>query len=241
MSRTEAQNHDNHQSIADRVAARVASALKKEKNVVPAPRALSAIVGAVIESYATLPAYRRQELNEHPEELSQRVRHLVEELARSEGDTVRQVIHLKAPDKVETSQGGGLGAILDREAGRTALAGRAVSRAIAEWAGPVAGATELERTFGIPRSTLNRWQHTGDVISLLKGTRNRVYPTEQFVDGRPVRGIRDIRQLARSERVAWLWMSRENPLVGGKRPIDLLRQERVDEVIAAAQAYFTAA
>ncbi|MGX5806169.1 antitoxin Xre/MbcA/ParS-like domain-containing protein, partial [Bradyrhizobium sp. Arg314] len=36
---------------------------------------------------------------------------------------------------------------------------------IAEWAGPVAGSTHLERRFGIPRSTLYWWQRHNDVVA----------------------------------------------------------------------------
>lgn len=237
MSSPEVQTRDTPQSIADRVAARVSSALKKEKDVVPDPRGLSAIVGAVIEGFATLPAERRRELSEHPDEFSQRIRHLVEDLAYEDSDR----IHLDSPEEVETSQGEGLGPILAPGARQRGLAGIAVHRRIEDWAGKVAGATELSRKYGIARSSLNRWQRSGDVIGLLKGTRKRIYPVEQFVDGRPVRGIREILRLVDSERVAWLWLSQRNPLLKGARPIDLLRQDRKHEVLDVAEAYFAAA
>jgi hypothetical protein len=40
---------------------------------------------------------------------------------------------------------------------------------IEEWAGPAAGPVELERDYGIRRSTLHNWQRHGAVIGLLKG------------------------------------------------------------------------
>jgi hypothetical protein len=36
--------------------------------------------------------------------------------------------------------------------------------------------------------------------------------------------------------VAWLWLRRANPILGGNKPIDLLKHGRVDEVLEAAHA-----
>ena len=57
-------------------------------------------------------------------------------------------------------------------------------------------------------------------------------------DGRPARGISAIIDLAGGHRVAWLWLRQVNPVLGGRKPIDLLKQEQVDEVVDVAQAYF---
>ncbi|WP_281411750.1 antitoxin Xre/MbcA/ParS toxin-binding domain-containing protein [Rhizobium sp. BK049] len=35
-----------------------------------------------------------------------------------------------------------------------------------------------------------------------------------------------------------MWLCQPNPMLGGRRPIDLLKQDRADEVIDAAQTYF---
>ena len=100
------------------------------------------------------------------------------------------------------------------------------------------GRDALSRESGVARSSLNRWQHTGDIIGLLKGTHKHVYPIDQFVDSRPARGIAEVNAVVSNPRVAWLWLSRGNPTLGGQRPIDLLKHDRVAEVVEAARAYF---
>lgn len=114
----------------------------------------------------------------------------------------------------------------------------AVARKLEDWAGPVAGASELSRDFGTARSTPNRWQHSNEVIALLKDTKKHVYPVEQFIDGRPARGIGAVSDLASNQRVVWLWLSRPNPIFSGRKPIELLKQDRVDEVVEVARVYF---
>ncbi|WP_430011158.1 hypothetical protein [Mesorhizobium opportunistum] len=47
---------------------------------------------------------------------------------------------------------------------------------IAEWAGPVAGSTHIERRFGIPRSTLHWWQRHNDVVAFRRGSRKHAFP-----------------------------------------------------------------
>jgi hypothetical protein len=131
-----------------------------------------------------------------------------------------------------------LGPIVPEEEGQRLLNELAVARKVEDWAGTVAGASELSRDYGIPRSTLHRWQHANEVIGLLKGRKKHVFPVEQFIDGRPALGIATIVGLASSHRAAWLWLRQANPVLGGRKPIDLLKQDRIEVVIETAQAYF---
>lgn len=222
-------------NIADRVAAKVSNALKSEKTFRQGSFSLSALIaGEVAEVVAGLTAERRRELNRHSTELKQRIRRVVEGFGREQSGKFTMDI----PDEIESSIGEGLGAIVTADQGERALEAIALSRKLEDWAGTVAGATGLKREYGVARSSLNRWQHDDDVIGLLKGTKRHVYPVEQFIDGRPVRGLRGIIKLAESHRVAWLWLIQENPVLGGRRPIDLLQQDRVNEVVDAAASYF---
>jgi hypothetical protein len=111
------------------------------------------------------------------------------------------------------------------------------SMLIEDWAGRVAGSTYLEENLRIARSTLHRWQRRGEVIALRKGGRKHVFPLAQFVDGRPVAGIRDVLSLIRNPRLAWLWLTRPSGQLDGRVPIDLLRQDRVEEVVEAARVF----
>ncbi|MER9290898.1 hypothetical protein [Mesorhizobium sp. M0239] len=111
------------------------------------------------------------------------------------------------------------------------------SMLIEDWAGRVAGSTYLEENLRIARSTLHRWQRRGEVIALRKGGRKHVFPLAQFVDGRPVAGIRDVLSLITNPRLAWLWLTRPSAQLDGRIPVDLLRQDQVDEVIEAARVF----
>lgn len=110
------------------------------------------------------------------------------------------------------------------------------SMLIEDWAGEVAGSTYLEEKLRIPRSTLHRWQRRGEVVALRKGGRKHVFPLAQFVDGRPVPGISDVLSAITSPRLAWFWLSRPSPELDGRVPIEMLREDMVDDVVQAARA-----
>ncbi|RWP86665.1 MAG: DUF2384 domain-containing protein [Mesorhizobium sp.] len=108
---------------------------------------------------------------------------------------------------------------------------------ITDWAGPVAGPTHLEKRFGIPRSTLHWWQRHNDVVALRRGARKHVFPLAQFIDGRPTPGIRQVLSSISDPRLAWLWLIRPSPFLGGRVPIDMLREDSSIEVGLAARAF----
>ncbi|MDX8441108.1 antitoxin Xre/MbcA/ParS toxin-binding domain-containing protein [Mesorhizobium australafricanum] len=110
------------------------------------------------------------------------------------------------------------------------------SMLIEDWAGEVAGSTYLEEKLRIPRSTLHRWQRRGEVVALRKGGRKHVFPLAQFVDGRPVPGISDVLSAIASPRLAWFWLSRPSPELDGRVPIEMLREDMVEDVVRAARA-----
>ncbi|MDN2584332.1 hypothetical protein [Aquibium sp. ELW1220] len=92
-----------------------------------------------------------------------------------------------------------------------------------DWAGPVAGPTMIERYFGIPRSTLYRWQKRNEVVWLNTRTSKKpVFPLRQFVDGRPENGIAEVVQSFTDARAAWHWLLKPNPLIEHCAPIEKL-------------------
>jgi hypothetical protein len=111
------------------------------------------------------------------------------------------------------------------------------SMLIEDWAGEVAGSTYLEEKFRIPRSTLHRWQRRGEVIALRKGGRKHVFPLAQFVDGRPATGISEVLSAIANPRLAWFWLNRAAPELGGRIPIDMLKQDMVQDVVLAARDF----
>ena len=111
------------------------------------------------------------------------------------------------------------------------------SMLIEDWAGEVAGSTYLEEKFRIPRSTLHRWQRRGEVIALRKGGRKHVFPLAQFVDGRPAAGINEVLSEIANPRLAWFWLTRVSPELGGRIPIEMLKQDMVQQVVLAARDF----
>lgn len=104
-----------------------------------------------------------------------------------------------------------------------------------DWAGPVAGPTVIERHFGIPRSTLFRWQKRDEAIALKTGSRRFVFPLKQFVDARPADGIAALIAVFGDHRLAWQWLMAPNKEFGTTKPIDALLSGRVPDVVTAAR------
>jgi len=145
-----------------------------------------------------------------------------------------QRVAIKASGRLTRSRGAGLGERVSLEEGRARLDRYAVAKPLEQWAGPVAGAGEIEAQLGIPRSTLSHWQSKGSVVGLLRGERKLAYPLEQFVDARPLEGISDVLDLARDARAAWLWLKQPHGALDGETPLAVLKarggRARVKEV-----------
>lgn len=104
-----------------------------------------------------------------------------------------------------------------------------------DWAGPVAGPTAIERYYGISRSTLYRWQKVNEAIALdTRTSRKPVFPLNQFVDGRPAPGISDLISIFGDGRKAWQWLVEPSSEFDSMPPLDLLKDGRRDQVLAAA-------
>jgi len=214
------------------IAAEVGAALTREtglgKNAVSHT---AQIVAAVAATLIALPADQMKLVKAN----SARIGEMITALAH--GEAPDQFISIPAPTTVEPHKGSGFGEVMAIEDGRSQLADFATTTPIEQWAGPVAGSTELA-AMGIARSTLHEWQKQGQVIGLLAGARNHVFPIEQFIDGRPVKGLAEVLTIAESPRRAWHWLVQSSPLLDGKRPVDLLKVDRVTPVVDAARTVF---
>jgi Protein of unknown function (DUF2384) len=170
----------------------------------------------------------------------ERFRELVAEIA-AEPEAAQKPMKLVARAAAGVSQGAGLGKVLSPEEGRARIAEYATPTKVEDWAGPLAGPTELERDFGVARSTLHTWQKQGAVIGLLVGVRKHAFPTEQFVDGRPVTGLGVIVEAIGDLRTAWLWLREPNPGFAGVTPLARLKAGATDKVVEMARSSFAAA
>ena len=155
-----------------------------------------------------------------------------------EPDAAPEPLILAAKSAAEVSQGARLDQPLAAQEGRARIAAYATPTKVEDWAGCLAGPTELERHYGIARSTLHAWQQQGAVIGLLVGVRKHAFPTEQFVDGRPVAGLGAVVEAIGDPRTAWLWLREPNPGLDGAAPLTRLMAGAVGAVVDVARANF---
>jgi len=196
--------------------------------------ATSRVMAAVSAVAARLPAEQQRRIAAADQELTLAIETAVVGVAAKHRADLTE---LKIDKPVEVSKGAGLGKLVDIEEGRRRLARYATPVRLEDWAGPVAGPSEIERTFGTKRSTLHDWQKRGAIIGLLKGERKHVFPLAQFVDGRPVEGMPQITKIIGNPRVAWQWLIQPKPSIGGT-PLDTLKKGGFEKVLAAAMRDF---
>lgn len=193
------------------------------------------IAEVVVATIAALPPARRQAIMVDRSQLPELMLQFVLSLSR---DGVR---HFHPPSirsgEAEVFEPAADGAIKARLQEQKAGSVGFSPILLEDWAGRVAGQTFLEKHFAIPRSTLHWWQRNNHVIALRKGGRKHVFPLAQFIDGRPAAGIREVLSHISDPRLAWSWLICPLPDLGNRAPIDLLKQNRVAEVISAAQEF----
>jgi len=189
----------------------------------------SAIAGSVAAALPFLPQGQRLAITSlkggWAELASEFFRTMAEKIARSDQAGAESV------DESPTSE--------SRKHASPPLAERArepQSMLIEDWAGEVAGSTYLEEKFRIPRSTLHRWQRRAEVVALRKGGRKHVFPLAQFVDGRPAPGISEVLAAIDNARLAWFWLTRPSPELGGRIPIAMLREDMIEDVVRVARS-----
>lgn len=196
-------------------------------------RAVTALAAAA----GRLSPEQQQRIVAHEKDLTKAVEKVVLAIAAREV-SASDLIELDVQVPVEQSMGEGFGELLSEEEGQRRLEAYATPMKLEDWAGPVAGPGEIERDYGIRRSTLHDWQKRGAIIGLLKGERKHVFPLAQFIDGRPIEGMAQIRKIIEDPRVAWLWLIRRHPGTGRRPPLDSLKEGKIEEVVAVARQDF---
>lgn len=194
----------------------------------------SKVVAAVAAAAVRLSEEQQRRILAHGNVLGKAMEIVVAELA---GERPDELLRVEADKAVEVSEGEGMGDLLDEAEGRRRLAMIAEPVRLEDWAGPVAGPSEIERKFGTRRSTLHEWQKRGAVIGLLRGERKHVFPLAQFVDGRPIEGMSDVVRVIGNPRAAWQWLIQPKPSIGGA-PLERLKKGYVSQVVDAAERDF---
>ncbi len=194
----------------------------------------SKIVAVVAAAAVRLSEEQQRRILAHEKVLGKAMETVVADLA---GERPDELLGVGADKAVEVSEGEGMGDLLEEAEGRRRLAMIAEPVRLEDWAGPVAGPSEIERKFGTRRSTLHEWQKRGAVIGLLRGERKHVFPLAQFVDGRPIEGMSDVVRVIGNPRAAWQWLIQPKPSIGGA-PLERLKKGHVSQVVDAAERDF---
>ncbi|MGF7154796.1 hypothetical protein GGR40_002581 [Novosphingobium gossypii] len=195
-------------------------------------KTMAELISFVSGVIAELPKDEQSELAREKDE----VRRMLIEVVH--GDRPQTRVSVRSTGRIERSRGTGLGEVISLDEGRARLDRYATARPLESWAGPVAGAGEVEDNLGIPRSTLSHWHKKGMVVGLLRGARKLAYPLEQFVDARPLEGIADVLRLAPDARSAWLWLRQPHGALDGLTPLDALKAGARQEVVNGAERDF---
>lgn len=105
------------------------------------------------------------------------------------------------------------------------------------WEGEVIGAGLVDARHNISRQQLHYYREHKLAVAFRRGTRNFVYPEEQFYEQAILVGIREVIQLAGGVTEAWIFLTTRHPQLKGARPIDLLKESKSDSVIQHLEAY----
>jgi len=194
----------------------------------------SKVVAAVTAAAIRLTDAQQKRILASQKSLAETMETVIADLADKELD---DLISIKTDKPIEVSQGQGMDQLIDEAEGHRRLAAIAVPVRLEDWAGAVAGPTEIERLFGTKRSTLHEWQKRGAIIGLLRGERKHVFPLAQFVDGRPIEGMSDVVHTIGNPRVAWQWLIQPKPSINGT-PLERLKQGHTSQVVEAAERDF---
>ena len=216
------------------------SAITERSSTGPAPRRKPAsgefvrIANTLVKTLSALPDDQKRRIKRKEKALAEALQTTLEEFVAAAEKPPEAV---KVTKPVVRRTGKGLGTPLSAADAREKLLDYATPQRLEDWAGEVAGASEIERDLGISRSTLYSWTTRGAVISLKAGHRRHVYPLAQFIDGRPMDGIEEVLRISGNARAAWQWFVQDKPSLGGP-PLDLLRAGKTADVIDAAEQDF---
>ncbi len=105
--------------------------------------------------------------------------------------------------------------------------------------GGAIGSPEMAALLRITRQAVDKRRKVGKLLSVAAGARRWLYPAWQVHDGEVLPGLAKTME-ALAPRSPWTrlgWFLSGDARLGGARPLDALREGRVDEVLRAARAY----
>lgn len=104
------------------------------------------------------------------------------------------------------------------------------------------GVSEAASRLNVSRTTVYDWAEKGTLLAWRGTKRGLTIPAEQILgEGRVVEGIDRVIDIIGDPELAWEFLSVEGPFADRTaRPIDMLKEGRLEEVLGAAASYGTA-
>lgn len=128
------------------------------------------------------------------------------------------------PGPVEESSGEDLGASLSTAETHQQLHRLANPLPVEQWAGRALSKAALGQTLAIDEEDLTSWWRKGHAVGFADQHGETVFPLAQFVNGAPLGGLQRIIADIGDARVAWLWLIQPNTGLGGRAPLDILKE-----------------
>ena len=202
--------------------------LHEQLQVAPPPRVARRVRALVQEALGVLADARRDEIAPH-----------LVHVALGPDQTAH---YAPAPDSLPPKQAAAAFAAARRR-------GREVADSVYASVGPLLSPSEAADRLGVTRATVHNWRREGRLLALHPNRHTYLYPAFQFVSpaeadsgllpGLPevLVALGDLSPLGKA-----LWLQTGQPLLGGRKPVDMLRADPahgVAAVLDAAAAAYT--
>jgi hypothetical protein len=106
------------------------------------------------------------------------------------------------------------------------------------WEGDVISAAEVACRFGIADARLEAMRRAKQVIAFRCGVDGFNYPAQQFSDSGVVPALDQLLGIIGTAGECWHWLLEDCAELGEVPPLELLKQGRIDEVLAAAHLQY---
>jgi hypothetical protein len=119
------------------------------------------------------------------------------------------------------------------------IRGIEAKRRLVEGYGGALGAEEVANILGITRQAVDKRRRAGKLLGLTTGRYGFRYPVWQFTESGVVPGLQAVLAVLapHDEWMQAAFFVGEHPRLGGKKPIDLLKDGKLERVLDAAEVY----
>jgi hypothetical protein len=132
------------------------------------------------------------------------------------------------------SEGEGLGEEISAEEGDSRLKAYARTVPVRQWAGDLVSELDLRTRFRLSKRQIDEWKSGDDMVALFDDDGEVAFPVDQFVNGRPIKGLSEVLQQIGNARVAWMWLCQPHAVFGTQRPLEVLKSGGASQVLQAA-------